>query len=46
MTVTVVSDKELARMRDVAKPAMAKFAADGHEQLVKDLQAELAQIRK
>ncbi len=46
MVVTVVDDKELARMRDVAKPATAKFAADGHEQLVKDLDTALAAIRK
>ncbi len=46
MQVTVVSDKELARMRDLAKPAMAKFAADGHQKLVEQMQADLAKLRK
>ena len=46
MTITIVSDAELARMRATTTVAVAKFATDGHEQLVKDLQAELVKIRK
>ena len=46
MEVTVVSNKELDRMQDAARPAVAKFAADGHAELVKELQADLAQLRK
>ncbi len=46
MQVSVVSDAELARMREKAKPAVDKFAADGGAELVKDLQAEIAKVRK
>jgi len=46
MQVTVVSDAELGRMREKAKPATEKFAADGGADLVKELQAEIAKLRK
>jgi TRAP-type C4-dicarboxylate transport system substrate-binding protein len=46
MQVSVVSDKELARMREKAKPAVDKFAADGGADVIKDLNAELAKVRK
>ena len=46
MQVTVLSPKELDRMQDAARPAIAKFAASGHADLVKDLQAEIAKVRK
>jgi tripartite ATP-independent transporter DctP family solute receptor len=46
MQVTVVSNKELDRMQEAARPAVAKFAANGHAELVKDLQAEIAKVRK
>ncbi len=46
MQVTVLTPKELDRMQDAARPAVAKFSANGHAELVKDLQAELAKIRK
>ena len=46
MQVTVVSKKEIDRMQDVARPAIAKFAANGHAELVKELQTELAKVQK
>ena len=46
MQVTVVSDKELERMREKSRPAMQKFASDGHVKLIKDLQSDLEKIRK
>lgn len=46
MQVTVVSDAELARMRQSARPAVTKFAAAGHADLVKQLDGELAKLRK
>jgi len=46
MQVTTVSEPELARMRATTTPSVDKFAADGHAQVVKDLQAELAKLRK
>ena len=46
MQVTVVSDKELERMREKSRPAMQKFAADGHVKLIKDLQSDLEKVRK
>jgi hypothetical protein len=46
MTVTVVSDSEINRMREKVKPAFDKFAADGGASVVKDLQTEIAKIRK
>ena len=46
MQVTTVSDAELARMREKAKPAFDKFAAEGGAEVVKELQAEIAKVRK
>lgn len=46
MQVTVVDDKEIARMRELSKPAIQKFANDGHGPLVKQLQADLEKLRK
>jgi TRAP-type transport system periplasmic protein len=46
MQVTVVSDTELARMREKAKPAFDKFAADGGADLIKELQGEIAKAKK
>lgn len=46
MQVTVVDDKEIARMRELSKPAIQKFANDGHSPLVKQLQADLEKLRK
>jgi tripartite ATP-independent transporter DctP family solute receptor len=47
MQINAVSDAELARMRATTNVAVDKFAAvEGHAQVVKDLQAELAKLRK
>jgi TRAP-type transport system periplasmic protein len=46
MQVTVLSNAELARMRETARPAMTKFAAGGHAELVKQIDGELARLRK
>ena len=46
MQVTVIAPKEIDRMQDAARPAIAKFSANGHADLVKELQAELLKIRK
>jgi tripartite ATP-independent transporter DctP family solute receptor len=46
MQVNVVSDAEMARMRDKAKPAFDKFAAEGGADLIKELQGEIAKVRK
>ena len=46
MQVNVVPDSELARMREKARPAFDKFAADGGADVLKDLQAEIAKARK
>ena len=46
MQVTTVSDAELARMREKAKPAFDKFAAEGGAEVVKEMQAEIAKVRK
>jgi TRAP-type transport system periplasmic protein len=46
MQVTVVNDKEIGRMRELSKPAMQKFASDGHVDLIKELQHELETMRK
>ena len=46
MQVSVVSDTELARMREKAKPAFDKFAAEGGADVIKELQAEIAKVRK
>jgi tripartite ATP-independent transporter DctP family solute receptor len=46
MQITVVSDAEVARMREKAKPAYDKFSADGGAPLLKDIQAEISKVRK
>ena len=46
MQVNVVPDSELARMREKARPAFDKFAADGGADVLKDLQGEIAKTRK
>jgi TRAP-type transport system periplasmic protein len=46
MQVTVVNDKELERMRETVRPAIQKFASEGHVQLIKELQSELEKTRK
>jgi tripartite ATP-independent transporter DctP family solute receptor len=46
MQVTLLSTKETDRLQDAARPAIAKFSANGHAELVKELQAELAKVRK
>ncbi len=46
MQVTILSSKEIERMQDAARPAIAKFSANGHADQVKELQTELAKIRK
>jgi tripartite ATP-independent transporter DctP family solute receptor len=46
MQVTVVSDTELGRMREKAKPAFDKFASEGGADLIKELQGEIAKVRK
>jgi len=46
MQVSVVSDAELARMREKAKPAFDKFEAEGGADVIKELQAEIAKVRK
>jgi TRAP-type transport system periplasmic protein len=46
MQVTMVSDKEIGRMRELSRPAMQKFAADGHVKLIKELQHDLEAMRK
>ena len=46
MQVTLLSTKEADRLQDAARPAIAKFSANGHAELVKELQAELVKVRK
>lgn len=46
MIVTVVSDKELVRMREKTRPAMYAFANAGHVELIKQLQSNLEKLRK
>ncbi|MFA9438280.1 TRAP transporter substrate-binding protein [Uliginosibacterium sp. sgz301328] len=46
MQVTTVSPAELERMRKTTTAAVDKFSADGHAQVVKDLQAALAAAKK
>jgi tripartite ATP-independent transporter DctP family solute receptor len=46
MQVTVLNEKELDRMRATARPAVLKFAAAGHADLVKELDAQIANLRK
>ncbi|MBE7941422.1 MULTISPECIES: TRAP transporter substrate-binding protein [Ramlibacter] len=45
MQVTVLNEAELARMRQAARPAVDKFAASGHADLVKDIDASVAKLR-
>ena len=46
MQVTNVSETELERMRAAARPAVTKFAAAGHADLVKEIDGELVKLRK
>jgi tripartite ATP-independent transporter DctP family solute receptor len=46
MQVNEVSKEELARMQEKAKPAFDKFVSDGSGQVLADIQAELAKMRK
>ncbi|MDC7690621.1 TRAP transporter substrate-binding protein [Vogesella indigofera] len=46
MKINMVSDAELKRMRDKAKPAFDKFAANGGAEVLKELQGALGQLRK
>ncbi|HEY8099895.1 MAG TPA: TRAP transporter substrate-binding protein [Burkholderiaceae bacterium] len=46
MQVTVVSDSEIKRMRDMSMPATMKFANDGNQKLVSELKADLDKLRK
>src|SRR6476620_7476183 len=46
MQVNVVADAELARMREKAKPAFDKFAAEGGAEVLKELQGDIAKVRK
>ena len=46
MQVTVVDDKEIERMRELSRPAIQKFANDGHAPVVKQLQSDLEKLRK
>lgn len=46
MVVTTLSAPELEKMRATARPAVTKFAAAGHADLVKELDAEVAKLRK
>jgi len=45
MQVTVIGDKEVDRMQEATRPAIAKFAAAGHAELVKALTSDLAALR-
>ena len=45
MQINKVSDAELKRMRDKAKPAFDRFAANGGGEVLKALQGALAQAR-
>lgn len=45
MQVTELSPEELARLKEKAKPAADKFAADGGADVLKDLQAALAEVK-
>jgi TRAP-type transport system periplasmic protein len=45
MQVTVIGDKEVDRMQEATRPAIAKFAAAGHVELVKALTSDLAALR-
>jgi tripartite ATP-independent transporter DctP family solute receptor len=46
MQVTVLAEPELERMRQTARPATAKFAAAGHAELVKEVEAEVTKLRR
>ncbi|PWC52464.1 TRAP transporter substrate-binding protein [Azospirillum sp. TSO22-1] len=46
MQINELSDAELNRMRDLVKPAFDKYAAEGGAEQLKDLQAEIAKVRK
>lgn len=45
MQVTELSPEELARLKEKAKPAADKFAADGGAEVLKDLQAAIAEVK-
>ncbi|AWJ91566.1 ABC transporter substrate-binding protein (plasmid) [Azospirillum baldaniorum] len=46
MQINELSDAELGRMREMVKPAMDKFAADGGADLLNELQGEISKVRK
>ena len=46
MQINELSDAELGRMREMVKPAMDKFAADGGAVLLNELQGEINKVRK
>jgi len=46
MQINELSDAELNRMRELVKPAFDKYAAEGGADQLKDLQAEIAKVRK
>ncbi len=46
MQINELSNAELGRMREMVKPAMDKFAADGGADLLNELQAEINKVRK
>ncbi|TWA74724.1 tripartite ATP-independent transporter DctP family solute receptor [Azospirillum brasilense] len=46
MQINELSDAELGRMREMVKPAMDKFAADGGADLLNELQGEITKVRK
>ncbi|WP_448207144.1 TRAP transporter substrate-binding protein [Azospirillum sp. sgz302134] len=46
MQINELSDAELNHMRELVKPAMDKYAAEGGADQLKELQAEIAKVRK
>lgn len=46
MQINELSDAELGRMREMVKPAMDKFAAEGGADLLNELQGEINKVRK
>jgi len=46
MQINELSDAELNRMREMVKPAFEKYAAEGGAEQLKELQAEIAKVRK
>ncbi|MDQ2103220.1 TRAP transporter substrate-binding protein [Azospirillum isscasi] len=46
MQINELSDAELGRMREMVKPAMDKFAAEGGADLLNELQGEITKVRK